>query len=209
MLETLVETLASVDFEEFGDLLIENVKWNDQNSILILQIKVKLDENTEFPSKWQLVCSNVKNHKLNLGFAHNFTFVKDHVLSWEYIKPCCSVSFYGKTNNPLAVVGELYKSHKEIAQKWIPFEKYFNNNLELDELISGGFGQLVYLIPEDFSFAYERVLQNYGFSTSRSKSKLPSFWNGKEFISTSVPLLTMIFDDSYIVAESFEAKIIE
>lgn len=208
MLETLLEILSSVDFEEYGDLLIETARWKDENLTLILQIEVRTDENAEFPSKWEIICSGVKNHKLNFGYAHNFTFDTNHVLSWEFTMPCCSVSFNGKADTPLAVVGALHKSHKEIAQNWIPFEKYFNKNLKLDELISGGFGQLVYSTPEEFSFAYERILQNYGFSTSRSKSRPPSFWNGEEFISNSVPLLTMIFDDSYIVAESFKAKVI-
>ena len=73
-------------------------------------------------------------------------------------------------------------------------------------MISGNFGQLVETAPTEISIVYENVMKEYGFLTSKSEARPPSYWNGEQWFSKAVPLSTMIFDDSYIVAEIFEAK---
>ena len=78
--------------------------------------------------------------------------------------------------------------------------------MKLNDLISGGFGQLIYDAPSEIADMYENVMRKYDFQTSRSKTRLPLYWNGEQRVSVTAPLLTMIFDDMYIVAEHFEAK---
>lgn len=208
MIEKLIQALSSTDFEYYGSLLLEKVHWSDKVRMLILQIEVNLDEEPKFPSKWEIICEEVEDHKITLGYSYDFLFDEDHVLSWEHYKSSCSVSFNGKTDDSLAVVGALYKTHTEIAQNWIPFNKYFNQSMQLDELIAAKFGQIVQNAPDEFSVAYENVLQSYGFLTSKSESRIPSSWHDNVWIPQTVPLSTMIFDKSYVVAEQFKARAI-
>lgn len=208
MLEELILRFSQTDFEDYGTLFLKSAEWIDELEKLNLQLQVKIDEEPNFPANWEIVCTGVRTHQLNLGYVYDFVLDTDHVLSWEYVKPCCSVSFNGKTNNIFAVIGSLYKTHIKIAEDWIPFNRYFNEMMKLDELIAGGFGQLIETAPENFSKEYENVMKEYGFSTSRSESRPPSYWNGEQWISKTVSLSTMIFDNSHIVAETFEAKYI-
>lgn len=207
MIEKLIKTLSSTDFEEYGDLFLQEVNWSDDAGILTLKIEINMDDDFAFPSKWEVVCEKVRTHRLSLGRSLDFRFDLDHVLSWEYFKPCCSVSFYGGNNDSLSVVGALYKAHTEIARDWIPFNKYFNQHIQLDKLIAARFGQIVENAPDEFSIAYENVMQGYGFSTSRGESHLPFYWRDNTF-PTATSLPTMIFDKSYVVAEEFKARAI-
>lgn len=204
MLENLISMLSSTDFEDYGTLFLKSAEWFDETRELKIKLNIKIDEEPKFPTNWTINCVNVRSQKLILGYAYDFTFDTNHVLSWEFFK-LCSISFKGKTDNSFAVVGALYKAHTEITNNWIPFKKYFNQLINLDELISGGFGQLVNSAPVEVAVAYEKVMQEYGFLTSRSEEKLPYF-DERNWISKLRQLSTMIFDDSYIVAEIFEAN---
>ena len=205
MIEDLKSTLSSVDFEDYGTLLLKNAEWFEETKELKLYLNVKIDEQSNFPSDWKVTAVKVRTHKITLGYADNFDLITNHVLSWEHSKPLCSLSFRGKTNTVPAVIGELCQAHREIAGNWIPFDRYFNQ-MKLNDLISGGFGQLIYDAPSEIADVYENVMREYNFQTSRSKTRLPLYWNGEQMTSITVPPLTMIFDDSYIVAEHFEAN---
>lgn len=80
---------------------------------------------------------------------------------------------------------------------WIPFQKYFNSDLRLSELIGGSFGMLADG-PEPLVLAYEEVMQSYGIATSHHKSS--------EALDNSLSVL--IFDQSYVIAESFITTVI-
>ena len=116
MLEKLKSMLSSTDFEDYGTLFLKNAEWFDETKELKLQLKVKIDEEPKFPFNWEMICVGVKTHKLTLGYVYNFDFDTNHVLSWEYFKPCCSLSFTGKTDNAKAVVGALYNAHINIRK---------------------------------------------------------------------------------------------
>lgn len=197
--------LSSTDFEDYGTLLLKSAEWFDGVRELQIYLNVKIDEEPIFPSDWKVTAVEVRTHKLALGYANSFDVAANHVLSWEYFKPRCSLSFSGKTDNASIIIGELYQAHREIVGNWIPLDKYFNP-MKLDELISGGFGQLIYDAPSELSDVYESVMRKYGFLTSRSDARLPSYWNGTGWGLKEEPLLTMLFDDSYIIAEDFEAN---
>ena len=102
-------------------------------------------------------------------------------------------AFYGEATNALAVVGELFERHAAVAGGWIPFQRYLNFGT-LSELIAGRYGMLADG-PASLVLTYEEVVQRHGFSTSHHPSKPPA----------EASLSTLIFDESFVIAENFEA----
>jgi hypothetical protein len=104
----------------------------------------------------------------------------------------------------LSVVGALYERHVDLVENWIPFHKYINSEIRLNELIAGSFGMLADG-PEPLILAYEEVMQHYSFSTSHLESRPPMYWNNETWIEENTSLSVIILDESYVIAEGFEA----
>jgi hypothetical protein len=209
MLKRFLE-IIDYSFEIYEDSLIVTSA-ELQNEQLILKINLHFDEEengVEKYGEWEITCLGIREQTIQLGNCSYFVFFDesvDHVLTWKYTKPSCGVSFYGKTENPYEVIGKLFEAHIKLAEKWIPFQKEFNDSFNLVELISGKFGLLT-RSTEPFALAYEEVMKQCGISVSHTEPENPYYWNGKEYIQKVSPLCVMIFNESYIIAEKFEAK---
>ena len=97
--------------------------------------------------------------------------------------------------------------HVDLAEDWIPFQKYINSALRLSELIRGKFGMLADG-PEPLVLSYEKIMQSFGFSTSHHESRRPNYWNGEKWIEEKATLSVLILDQSYVIAEAFKASAI-
>lgn len=209
MLKRFLE-LIDYSFEIYENSLIVSSA-SLQSEELIFKINLHFDEEEDGIEKygeWEIICFGVREQIIQLGNCLYFDFIDestDHVLKWKYTKPNCGVSFNGETKNPYEVVGKLFEAHIKLAENWIPFQENFNDSLDLVELISGRFGLLTES-TEPFVVAYEEVMKQCGISASHTKPENPYYWNGKEYTQEITPLCVMIFNDSYIIAEKFEAK---
>jgi len=190
--ETLLD-IISTDFEDYGSLELTEAKLDGTR--LTLAFHVAVDDYPEFHPKWHVICRTVQEHSLSLGFHYQCRYAADHVLLVPYRARQTSTSFYGKVENASAVVGALVKCHKTIAGDWIPFERFLNKEIDVTELIAGGFGMLAEG-PEPFILAYEDTLRQYGFSTSHVELSQPTHPNGDE-------MSVLILDQAYVIAEEF------
>ena len=203
MLEELLAITNLVDFENYGSLRLTGIEWSED--ALILSLNVVADEYPEVHPNWQVVCSNVREDSLSLGYSYELQLFNDHVLLWPHSMRTSATSFYGKSENPSAVAGALYERHWELAGKWIPFHRFLNSGVRLTELIAGGFGTLAEG-PETLILAYEEVLQQHGFSTSHSDPRNPVYWAGEGWLPEKAVLSALVLDESYVVAEHFVAR---
>jgi hypothetical protein len=201
MLENLLEITKCVDFEDYGSLQLTVVKLNDEGLTLSLHLT---DEYSEVHRRWEVVARSVKEHSLSLGYHDAIQCLNDHVLLWPYITPLTSTSFYGKVENPLVVVGALYKKHRELAGNWIPFHRFLNCDIDLVKLLVGGFGMLAEG-PEPLILAYEELMRQHGFSTSHVDRSKHLHLSGKELLEMKASVSVLLLDDSYIIAEEFDA----
>ncbi|MGH9900392.1 MAG: hypothetical protein ACRD68_00980 [Pyrinomonadaceae bacterium] len=191
-----------VDFEDYGSLHLTRIDWEEGS--ITLWLNVSADECPDIHPRWQVVCPGVREECLSLGCSYDIQLSGDHVLLWPHAARRTSTSFYGKRDNPSAVIGALYERHCELAGKWIPFHRFLNADMRLTELIGGGFGMLAEG-PEPLILAYEEVMQRYGFLTSHLDPRKPVYWDG-QWIETTTALAVLILGESYVVAERFEAK---
>jgi hypothetical protein len=203
MLENLLDITREIDFEDYGFLRLTSAESNRET--LRLSLHITGDEYPDVHQNWQVLCSAVKEHSLSLGNHSDLKLFDDHVLLWPHLARRTSTSFYGKVENPLAVIGALYERHKELVDEWLPFDRFLNSDIGLPELISGGFGMLAEG-PEPLVLAYEEVMRAHGFSTSHLDPTKPVYWGGHEWIGQTTAAFVLILDDSYVVAEQFAAS---
>lgn len=195
-------------YEDYGSFTLTRSELREDS--LLLFVNIHADEYPDAPPHWEVTCSRVREHSLTLGEHYDFEFTNNHILILPHISPWTTTSFYGKAENPGEVVSALYKKHRELVEKWIdeiPFHKFLNP-MKIEELIAGGFGMLAEG-PEFFVYAYENVMQQYGFSTSHTPSRAAMYFDEKEiaWIKQQPVLSILVIGNSYIIAESFDAKI--
>jgi len=209
VLENLLNITNEIDFEDFGSLALTAAEANGDT--LRLSLHITGDEYPEIHQNWQVLCSRVREDSLSLGDHYELQFFDDHVLLWPHLALRTSTSFYGKPDNPLAVVGALYQRHKELVGEWLPFQRFLNSEIGLPELVSGGFGMLADG-PEPLVLAYEEVMRSHGFTTSHLDPRKPVYWGGNrgddgyQWIEQKAPAFVLILDDSYVVGEQFLAS---
>ena len=192
MMDALLKTISSVDYEDYGTLLVTSTERT--NGDLQLLLDVTADEQY-VPRNIRITCHGLRESNLSPGYYEDFQVSEDHVLLWHYTKPHFLTSFYGKVKEPLSVVGALYECHRDLTEAWFPFEKYMNPDVRLAELIEGSFGMLADG-PEPLVLAYEEVMQRYGVSTSSHRSQR----------AMDARLTVIILDKSFVIAERFEAN---
>ena len=205
VLENLLDITKEIDFEDedYGSLRLTAVE-SDRDT-LRLSLHITGDEYPEIHQNWHVLCSAVKEESLSLGHHSDLQLFDDHVLLWPHLARRTSTSFYGKVENPLAVIGALCVRHKELVGEWLPFHRFLNSNIGLPELIAGGFGMLAEG-PEPLVLAYEDVMRSHGFSTSHLDPTKPVYWGGNEWLDQKRPAFVLTLDDSYVVAEQFAAS---
>lgn len=192
-MDALLKTISSVDYEDYGSLLVTRTE--RRNGDLQLLLDVTADEEPDVPRNIQITCHALRESNLSPGYYQDFQVSEDHVLLWHYTKPHFLTSFYGRVEEPLSVVGALYERHFDLAEDWIPLKKYMNPGVRLADLIGGSFGMIADG-PEPLVFAYEEVMQRYGVSTSSHQSQR----------AKDAKLTVIILDKSYVIAERFEAN---
>ncbi len=213
MLDRFVKIL-DYSFEMFEDsLVIDIAKFDGQ----CLELKVSLhfeeeDNGVEKRAVWKFNIYGVRQHKIVLGNCFSFEYCDESVgdvLKWKHMEPSYSVSFYGKVDNPMMVIGRLYEFHSKTVRNQICFDEFLNMPLDLEKLISGGFGLLAAQVPKQLAVAYKSALEESGISVTLSDVTPPVYWDGEKRTTGIVPLSVLILGESEIIAEKIEANEVE
>ena len=199
-MDDLLKIITSVDYEDYGSLQLIEVEQREGNLSLVLDVTA--DEEPSLPRNIRIICHSSRESNISPNHYYDLRVAEDHVLLWHYARPHSLVSFYGKVEDPLSVVGALYERHFEMVEGWIPFHKYLNSGLPLSELIRGTFGMLADG-PDQLVLAYEAVMQRFGLSTSHHESRPADQmrWNGETWVQDRSPLSIMFLDESYVIAD--------
>jgi hypothetical protein len=205
-MDNLLKIITSVDFGDYGSLQLVEVELSDGNLSFVLDVTA--DEEPELPRNIRVTCHASRESNISPNHYYDLSVAEDHVVLWHYTSPHTLMSFYGKVEDPISVVGALYERHFALVEGWIPFHKYLNSGLPLSELIRGSFGMLAEG-PDQLVLAYEEVMQRFGFSTSHHESGAAMQWDGEKWVQDRSPLSVMFFDESYVIAEGFTASAIQ
>jgi len=188
-LQQLLGILGTLDFEENGRMRVVSVRWSADR----LAVRFHVDHGTEETSTWQLRFTGVLEHLFTdvVNECGLNIWDGDHPAIDQYVQPREFLHFASAPQDPHHVVGELWAAHVKLVDDWIPFERYFNGEVALHQLLASGSGLLakgpVFLLS-----AYASILENAGCRPTRQA--LPP----ARLVQTAT--LTH-FGESYVVAE--------
>ena len=188
-LQQLLGIIWTTEFEENGRMRVVSVQWTADR----LTVRFHVDHGTEEASNWQLRFTGVLEylftedvHECGLNI-----WDRDHPAIDQYVQPREFLHFASAPRDPHRVVGELWAAHVKLADDWIPFDRYFNGEVALHELLASGSGLLA-TGPEFLISAYASILENEGCRPTR-KAISPAR------LVRSATLAH--FGESYVVAE--------
>lgn len=207
MLDTLLESLSSLrgtfEFEDSGGFRFGSAE-NTAQGIVIQLFLVPGDGSEE--QHWRIECSGVRDFQLRGEFSDGLCVISEHPVLLPFAEQVTDLYFYSASPNPMATVGALLESHREIVGSWIPFERFLNVlPKRLSQLLTASSGQLA-SGPVSLMEAYSRVLGEHGIHSSMLPNRSPAFWDGEKWVVSSAPLRALILEDSYVVAEKFDAQ---
>src|SRR4030095_1554843 len=202
MLEDLLNVIHSEWFEE-GECFFEIAEASLAGDVLAFSLRIDLlGDGDQF---WKVECIGYLEHRVTLGIHYQVESYGDHVLLWPYIYPSASLSFFGESENPLAVVGALYTQHVKTVHRWIPFHRFLNGNPH--EMIAGRYGMLAEG-PVPLLEAYASVLNEFGIGNEIANPKPAPYTNDSMVRMEEVSAL--IFDtDSHVIGAKFNAERLE
>lgn len=199
MLEELLKSIETLDYEENGGIGVVGAAWQNDNEDLELLIHVNTGGD-ETIQKWSLLCRSAREHEIKLGWDQYIEVFDDHVLLWPHIKARFTLWFSGSTESAPTAVGELWQAHAKSVGRWRPFSESINYSHDLESMIAGGHGQLA-CETEPLISIYQDIMQKHGFKTSRLLYGEPAVEQGK--------IIVLIVSKSYVVATAVEARRID
>lgn len=203
MLEDLLAFIERQEHEVDDSFVrLDSIEFSEVNAILRLSV---LDADTEERwAVWSVTARQVKESRVEGPFGALSVTESGHVLSRQHTDPHRGLSFRGSPRSAHEVVGRLYSAHREVAGRWIPFERYLNTLLPLDDLLSGGFGQLGNG-PAFLMAVYAEVLRSAGISATLLEPRPAKHWNGTRWEENPKSLATLALGDAYVVCEHLES----
>jgi hypothetical protein len=140
-----------------------------------------------------------------------WTISDDHVLLWDDQEPFSQLNFRGPASSHGEILWDLFERHREIAEHWIPFERYINPAF-LANRLSGGCGVL--------ADGPERLLREYADVLKESDlepyfpypTRAPHWWDDehRRWVDGDQNLSVLILGgSSYIVGTEFFANRLE
>lgn len=134
----------------------------------------------------------------------------DHPLLWDYCQDLVLLGFNSKAEDSLRLISDLYLAHSKASGGWIPFNRYLNPEIELPQLLKGGFGKLAEG-PSSLMNTYKEVLDAHGLKTSYYGIRKPTYWDPSDHSFheyCKAPQILLVNDLEYVIFGQVEAKLL-
>ncbi|MFT8322722.1 MAG: hypothetical protein ABF649_17765 [Bacillus sp. (in: firmicutes)] len=176
------------------DVLLSLGKMQIHEEQLIVTIQIIYEDTDEVVQEWEVVCTNFKDHHLNVDYFGEFiTLLDDHPLLWDHNDELVELFFKGKCEDIHQVVGDLFISQWQLSEGKIPLEKFLNKHQKVADLLREGQG-LLSKGPKKLIKEHENVLLRHGYKTTLL-----------DCVQRNEKYKIFICGESYIVAEDFRA----
>jgi hypothetical protein len=203
-LQNLLERVSTFEFEEFGEISLESIKWRGFD--LSLEIRINFPEQFEV---WDINCSAVRDSLFrNSHLFGQLSLVSEHPLLLPYKGPQVELYFHGRPAAVDTAVGQLLEAHVSITSDWFSLDQFMNIHAKrtIAQLLSGGFGKFADG-PKPVIDTYARVLESHHVKVSSPPPRPAMWWDGIRFIPEQPPLpQVLLLDDSYVVAPAMMAE---
>jgi hypothetical protein len=159
---------------------------------ITVNINLTFCHEEEIQEEWQIVCEDIGTHRFEYDVFEEWEIFSDHELLWNHNKERGEIFFRGRTDMIEEIIGELYKTHNDITEGYIPFGEYVN--FRIDKLLARGIG-IFAEGPINLLDSYKNVLTKYGYMTNL----LPLHYKNEQ------DYRLLIMGNSYVVAKNFSA----
>jgi len=155
---------------------------------------------------WQIDCVGVREFLLRTLSFDSLRVESVHPILLTFNELFAELYFYSSPTNPSELIGELFEGHKELVDDWIPFERFLSQQPGgLPKILSAQSGMLA-SGPQSIIRKYAGILTRHTVAHSVRSTQMPKVWDGEKWIQPDLMPQALILDNSYVVAESFDAQ---
>lgn len=200
----LLETISTLEFEEFGRLAITAAMWEDNNVTLDLTVHQQDQED----QRWMLRCGAVRRSRIvNVPAIDALSIKTEHPLLLPHSEARVELYFSSRPADPDAAVGRLIEAHHAVVGAWFDCLHFFNLGPEhsLRAMLNGGFGKLAEG-PQSLIDRYAEALRTSGVAVSSPPPRAPVWRNGAEWTKEVKPLFALILGASFVVSPAITAE---
>lgn len=191
--QELKNTFNMVEYVEDGGIIIESVKYIDNN--LLIEFTLSFGSYQLDNQLWQINISDIKKEIIRLEWGSTLEIYSDHFLLYDYIDTYTELYFTGKANNPEKLFIDLFSIHFALYGNQLEFGTYINNQQGIFKLCTYDNG-LFARGPKKILKQYESCLNMHGIRTN--------------YIGTQecddIDLKLLLFGNSYFIGEKFTFK---
>ena len=207
MFGPIEDLLHSKEVDDDGWVRIASLRWDARNLICDLCVDESYGGRTVV--WWQVSCREVRDFLITDVNGGGLQIDGgDHPVVRQHSDPRVDLSFRGQAADPIRLIGSLWQVHREICDDWIPFDRYVNTALPLEELLASRSGKLA-AGPRFLLEAYVRALHDHGVSSSLSGERPVARFVDGQWREQQKSLLVMHCGQSFVVAEQFGARRLE
>jgi hypothetical protein len=200
MLQALLTFLEDPQLDE-PFVRLESLAFSGSDAVLV--VRVMNYGGTETWKRWRIDVAGLRDHEVRDPHGDLHLDVCDHVLARQHTDTQQILTFAGAPPSVPATIGELVVAHRDVTDGWITFDRYFNAQCKLDELLAGGHGELA-AGPSFLVAAYAEVLKRAGVQPSLLAKRQPTWWDGGRWNDMEPTLATLRLGDAYFVAAHFK-----
>lgn len=202
MLDNLLRFIEPQDIDDCDRLTFAQVSFGQQT----VELRVHVLVDYERPAvPWTIRATGVREFELKRSHvAPQLRFVSDPNLPVlrQHTDPKVGLCFSAAARSSDEAIVALWKRHRDVAGELIPFNKYLNDLLKLEVLLSRSGGRLADG-PEFLMKEYEQVLEAQGMGPTLIDGHPALWWDGFNWVPQVRPLSMFAFDEGYVVAEDF------
>ena len=181
VMDRLLQTVSSLDFEEYGGLRLLEASWPGRACRLRFRVwpgepVVEGDSRQEpYFGDWLVDCLDVRAVRVLLERADHLALATEHPLLWSYFDGETELAFSGKPADAGAVVAAIWAEHRALVGDWIPFGQHlnvFDPSAPVVGLLRTG-GGVFAAGPRPLMQAYAKVLQSHGLENELHRRPSP------------------------------------
>ncbi len=202
MLDQLRQFLENVGHDDDPFVRLDSFALHGQDATL--NLRVTNYDASQSSGIWEVRAIGLRDFLVREPHGE-LTAHADHVLARQHTDRRVDLCFRGSPQSPAELIGQLYLTHYRLAAEWIPFERYLNNGVDLESLLSGGYGELADG-PEFLVAAYAAILKRYGVSPSLLPARPAKWFDGSSWVETEAHLNTLILGESFFVALDYAER---
>ena len=191
--EDLSKILNSSEFDDEAGMLIESVKYIDED--LVVGFSIRFDKDKGMATQlWQINVIGLEEEHIKRNWMQSIDFYSNHILLLEYHDIHTELYFNGTTGNAQDLYLDIIQSLLQLSTNWADISKYLFSPKTINELSQQGYG-LFARGPKTVLRIYKQCLVKHGIKSNFIGEFEPTPAN------KSLKLLQL--GESFFIAHSF------